>query len=288
MKTLAYFGCGIEPMDFSSFRYDRIILIDYNLANPNTILEEVIDGKNIIKMACDAFVAIDLLKDQKIKLDCFISINEGLQEGGGFYPLNGSYFLSYLSPILNDTYIHIYAPKYYGETHFKPLANKKKFVNYSFINVRKLSNDETGVIGTNLNNGKNFTLKSFLMKRIKNIEISECSIHFKLIHGNIWDYTDFIDYLFIPNNRYTPFLPSSNKIALFDKGSFPFYLFDNLKTKGIQTLGIIPWYSKNYEEELKEIIGFAKKYGIVISLFFVDKNDKILFENLLPPLNTKL
>lgn len=92
MKTLAYFGCGIEPMDFTSFRYDRIILIDYNLANPNTILEEVIYGKKIINMACDAFVAIDLLKEQKIKLDCFISINEGLYEGGGFYPLNGSYF----------------------------------------------------------------------------------------------------------------------------------------------------------------------------------------------------
>jgi hypothetical protein len=39
--------------------------------------------------------------------------------------------------------------------------------------------------------------------------------------------------------------------------------------------------SEDYNEELQKITEFAAKSGIEITLFFVDKNDQILFENIL-------
>lgn len=78
IKTLAYFGFGIEVEDFSDFDYDQIILVNLCLDISKTILTAIVDYKKIIKMACDALVKIDLLKEQKIKLDYFINIKEGL------------------------------------------------------------------------------------------------------------------------------------------------------------------------------------------------------------------
>ena len=283
MKTLAYFGCGIEEMDFSNFNYDRIILVDYHLKIHNKNFEEVIEKKIIIKMACASLDAIAILKQKNIKVDCYISINEGLIEGHGDYPLNGSYFLSYLAPILNDTYFHIYAPSYYGTTDIKPLCNKKNFKNSSFNILDPVSIESTGVIASKLNNGGNFPLKSYLLKRKRDIVVfDDPNANFKIIYGNIWEHEPDLDVLFLTlNKKYSPFLKQLKKIEWFEKGVFPFDKLENLNINEVKKIGIIPWYSKNYNEELQKITEFAAKSGIEITLFFVDKNDQILFENIL-------
>ena len=60
MKTLAYFASGIEKMDFSTFDYDRIILVDYEF---DTGLDNIKteNNKTIIRMSCDPIIAVDLL-----------------------------------------------------------------------------------------------------------------------------------------------------------------------------------------------------------------------------------
>ena len=283
MKTLAYFGCGIETMDFSDFQYDRIILIDYHLKIHNKNFEEVIENKIIIKMACAALDALAILKQKNIKLDCYISINEGLREGSGDYPLNSSYFLSYLAPVLNDTYYHIYAPRYYGKTDLTPLCNKKNFKNSSFYILSTVSIEATGVIASKLNNGENFPLKSYLLQRRSDIVVfDDPNANFKIINGNIWEHEADLDVLFLTlNEKYSPFLNNLKKIEWFEKGVFPFDKLENLKMKEVKKIGIIPWYSENYIEELTKIMGFAEKNSIEITLFFVDKNDQILFENII-------
>jgi hypothetical protein len=205
MKTLAYFASGIEKMDFSTFEYDRIILVDYEF-DTGLYNIQTENSKTIIRMSCDAITAVDLLKSKGIKLDCFVSINEGLEEGGGYYPLNGEYFLSYLSPILNDTYFHIYAPYYYRSTNLKPLASKKNFSNGSFTKVMEVDFKISGIVPSELNNAANCQLKCFQMQR-KEEEVFylDNNKKVKLIYGNIWNHSEDFEHLFLPANKLKKF-----------------------------------------------------------------------------------
>ena len=106
--------------------------------------------------------------------------------------------------------------------------------------------------------------------------------NFKIINGNIWEHEADLDVLFLTlNEKYSPFLNNLKKIEWFEKGVFPFDKLENLKMKEVKKIGVIPWYSENYIEELTKIMGFAEKNSIEITLFFVDKNDQILFENII-------
>lgn len=273
MKTLAYFASGIKKMDFSTFEYDRIILVDYefdtglfNIKNENS--------KTIIRMSCDAITAVDILKSKKIKLDCFVSINEGLCEGGGHYPLNGEYFLSYLSPILKDSYYHIYAPLYYSNI-CKTLSSKNAFRKNSFTKLNQIDFHTAGIDYLKLNGASNYNLKCFQMQR-KEEEIFylDNDKKVKLIYGNIWDHSENFQYLFLPANKLTRFIINHKKIHWFEKGNFPFNELKKIDYKIPFKIAMLPWYSKNYKVELCKLVEFAKNKNIEITLFFQDSRDK--------------
>ena len=277
MKTFAYFASGIEKMDFSNFDYDRIILVDYDFKTGEYDIK-VESNKTVIRMSCDAIAAVDILKSKKIKLDCFVSINEGLVEGGGFYPLNGEYFLSYLSPILNDTYYHMYAPYYYRSTEVKPLSSKNAFRKNSFNNVKQIDFHIAGIDHLKLNGASNYNLKCFQMQR-KEEEIFylDNNKKVKLIYGNIWDHSENFQYLFLPANKLTRFIINHKNIYWFLKGEFPFHELKNINYNQLVKIAILPWYSKNYIVELLKLVEFAQNKNIEIALFFQDRRDKELY-----------
>ncbi|GAB4143326.1 MAG: hypothetical protein Fur0041_18410 [Bacteroidia bacterium] len=111
-QTLAYMACGTQKMNLNALPYRHCFLSDRSFKNSY-------QKNNFICLAGDAIKALKYLRNKDQKLDCFISINEGLLEGGGDYPLNGEFFLALLSPVLNDIYLHIYSPEYYRWTPFR-------------------------------------------------------------------------------------------------------------------------------------------------------------------------
>jgi len=277
MRTFAYFASGIEKMDFSTFEYDRIILVDYEF-DTGLYNVKTESNKTVIRMSCDAIAAVDILKSKKIKLDCFVSINEGLVEGGGFYPLNGEYFLSYLSQILNDTYYHIYAPYYYRSTEVKPLSSKNAFRKNSFNNVKQIDFHIAGIDHLKLNGASNYNLKCFQMQgKEEEIFYLDNNKKVKLIYGNIWNHSEDFEYLFLPTNKLTMFFKNHKKIHWFKKGNFPFNELKNIDYKIPFKIAILPWYSKNYKEELRKLVVFAQNKNIEITLFFQDSRDKELY-----------
>jgi hypothetical protein len=274
MKTIAYFASGIEKMDLSSFGYDRIILVDngFKTGEYNIKIE---NNKTIIRMGCDAITAVDILKDKKIKLDCFISINEGLYEGGGNYPLNGEYFLSYLSPILKNTYYHLYAPNYYNTIDFRTLSSKNVFRKGSFYKEKEVDFKIAEIIPSTLNNAANYKLKCFQMQRkIEETYILDNDNKVKLIYGNIWNHIEEFEYVFLPSNKLTRFIKNHKNIHWFLKGNFPFNELENVNCKIPIKIAILPWYSKNYKVELGKLVEFAKNKNIQIDFFFQDSRDK--------------
>jgi hypothetical protein len=276
MKTLAYFASGTEEMDFSAFDYDRIILVDngYKTGNYNLKIK---NNKIIIKMACDSIEAVEILKEKDIKLDCFLSINEGLYEGGGHYPLNGEYFLAYLSPILKDIYYHIYAPSYYNNNDFRTLASKNAFRKSSFNQKSEVDFKTAGIDPSKLNNAGNYTVKYFMMRRKEEQTFVICE-NIKLIYGNVWNHIEEFEYLFFPKNSHTDYIVKHKNIHWFTKGEFSFKELNSIDFKIHTKIGIIPWYSNNYKKELKELVEIAKINAIEIVLFFQDIRDIGLYK----------
>ena len=80
-----------------------------------TITFRVSKSGKVICLGMDCLHAVNYLKKLKVKIDCFVALNEGLYEGGmDDMQSTAICFFGYVMPILSDEYIHIMNKKYYG------------------------------------------------------------------------------------------------------------------------------------------------------------------------------
>ncbi|MFC6997716.1 hypothetical protein [Rufibacter roseus] len=112
-RSLVYFASGrIVRKEYYSLPYDHIVLVDYNFRSTFAVRGKVIIIGMTALQATAAFTAAG------VKFDAFVCINEGLSEGGGYYPINGNWSMGTILPILKDTYLHLACPGYYGRTRW--------------------------------------------------------------------------------------------------------------------------------------------------------------------------
>ncbi len=264
-NIVAYFASGNRPMDLKSWDIDLLILVDNSFHKSEF-------GEKIWEIKSDAIEAVDLLASKGIKLDVFISINEGLNEGGGNYPLNGQFFIGYLMRILNPNYIHIYAPNYYSHTSPKYLSHKLPNIPY-VINALKQSDFIYDL--SLLNNGGGYLPKVFKMKRLDEACVQHPIFkHIKLVRKSIWEDAESLTKLFLPENTMLPYLKLfSTKIIDFIRGDFPFFKLNNVSiTKG-GTIGLVPWNSKDYKSELLKLNEWSISNDVLVSVYYLDEGD---------------
>ena len=262
--TAAYFASGTTPMNLDSWWLEKLILIDKSFQKTEMI------GK-VWKLKCDAFKAVDILKEKGIKLDVFISINEGLCEGGGEYPMNGQFFLAYLMQILKDEYFHIYAPKYYTQQ----IDYRWHFPNLPYT-IQALKKDDYDFDLSLLNNAGKYLPKVLKMKR--NIDqtvvhplFSNIQIHWK----SIWEEANNLKGIFIPDGSMLPYLTRFlPKIHIFQKGISPIEQFNLYDLSNGDVIGITPWSSLDYPSEIAQLDSWAKNKGVTVKIFYLDSKDK--------------
>ena len=81
MKTLAYFASGPIRKQYHNLNFDNIILID-------NCFRKLYDKTNVFKegkitcIGMDCLEAINYLRKENVRIDYFVSLNEGLYEGG--------------------------------------------------------------------------------------------------------------------------------------------------------------------------------------------------------------
>ena len=280
MKTLAYFASGTK-FDFDKLNlieFDQIILIDTNFKFNNSKVKKI--GSKILLLKMEAMEAVDYLVREKVQLDCFVSLNEGLCEGGGYYPMNGFYFLSYLTPILKDTYFHVYDPSYYRFQGCYVLGTKKAFKNHWFIEVEKLKLSSIGLpVDSFTNLEKAICLK--MVKKQKESLISKEFTSIEYIKGNIWENYDNLDLLILPYHRiYSHFISGKEKVMWFKNNSFPHVELEKLTLSENSVIGLVLWHGENYEMDFKLINEWALKNQVKVKLFFAHEEDKNKLENL--------
>jgi len=279
MKNLVYFASGKYKKEYQNLPVDKVYLIDsiFRKLNPSIIF-------SIGKVTCigmDALKSISYLKEKQVKIDFFVSLNEGLYEGGGSYAINSDMFLGYTMPLLKDKYIHIMNKSYYNNQYNVsmdlPFKKKELFKgDKKFIDPTLFSNDQY----------HKENAKVFQMSKINNSLSVSLNSNIRLIvdHESIWNYYDNLGLVILslfPQGQ-GDFFKKFNKIIDINKTTYNSVLELCIKNK-IPNIGFTPWLKGNYTELFDVLNNYNKEFPKNITLFHLNKSD---YANLKKELNT--
>jgi len=302
MKTLLYLASGGYYPEYATLPFDRLIFVDKSQGYAKSFPK---NDPRIRFIAADALIAIDMLKQEGVKVDCLVSVNEGLNEGGGNYPIFSDFLIGYLSPLLNDEIILVCDLNYY--------TSELKILNKLDWGFKKIKNLEPGMPGyidpacfsysqhqsTRANYGN-----VLLMERDKSeisINLPDSFTHVKIILGSIWEDEQTLDLMglnllskhslhdynndsYNKNNKETKiktvdnFFNAKPKVMDINGKSFSDIIEYSIE-KGYKHIGLTPWNKGNYQD----VINYLKNINEIpfnsIVFYHLNKKDfKVLRE----------
>jgi len=278
-KTLVYFASGPYKNRYELLPYDQIYLVDYcfigkgNRNNGSSDRKiQISESGKVFCLGQDCLQAVSYLKQRKIKIDTFISLNEGLYEGGkGGYALNSDMFLGYVMPLLSDDYIHIMNKTYYcNQFHVTMdlpyLMTEIKEGDKNYLDPFLFSDDEY-----HKNHAKVYRMKKQTSAEDLNINPN---IQISIIQDSIWNHADELDLIAIsitPQGQGDFFLGLNKVISLRDHTIGQ--ILDFCVREKIERIGFTPWAKNNYSSFIDQIKNHTKEYPNKISLFHLNKRD---------------
>ena len=255
-----YFASGPIREQYLNYPFEKLYLVD-------NIFKGIQDYGKIITIGLDCLDAVDYLSFQKIKIDCIISINEGLWEGGGYYKINSDAFFGYVWPLLNDTFYHLYDPTYYN-----PL-----FKNYEVdlpSKATKIDDDSNPLHSKNLSFSRR-TYKLFENQKdepFRRLQINGIVVN--LINSSIW--VNFEKY----NKVFLKFKESAF-VSKLKKRTNITLLANNFQIAGLEVLkGRIAFTTglfDSYEALFEKIKGLKNPDLKQVDIYFLNKKDWGLF-----------
>lgn len=261
MKTLLYLASGTYNSEYEQLPYDQIICVDYCSSAAKTYPQYETKVR-FIKM--DALLAIEQLRKEKIQIDCLVSMNEGLDEGGGIYPMFSGFLMGYLSPILKDEIILICDLEIYNN-----FRNGLASLDWGFHKKSEHFKGDEKYIDprTFMNHRENISPRGqvFCMKKnreIRSISINESLSKLQLIHGSIWEDQTELDFIgFSLTSIHS--LPRTNNSQIRTPADFfkskgvvdthllPFKeIISMARNKGAKNIGLGPWNKGEYQEAI--------------------------------------
>jgi hypothetical protein len=255
-------------------------LVDYCFARKRNLKFGICDqnikvsksGK-VICLGMDCLDAVNYLAHLKVKIDCFVALNEGLYEGGGKFAINGDMFLGYCMPILSDEYIHIVNKNYYGLNNNNHVTMD---LPYQMTEINEGDQDYLDSLFFSANKYHKGHAKVYRMKkRTSTAELKiNPNIKISIIHDTIWSYTDDLDLLAISITRQGQgdFFQGLSKVISLRERSVE-QILDYCVQKRIERIGFTPWSCGNYSSFFDKIQNYKEEYPKAISLFHLNRND---------------
>jgi hypothetical protein len=217
-KTLVYFAAGNRIDDeYKNLFYDNVILVDYNFRGCTY------DGEKIFCLSLDAIVAVYILKQLNVKIDCFVCICEGLYEGNGKYSINSNYFLNYCFPLFADTVLYMANNKeYYAGSEYKNI--RAHYLELPFIKKRRVTPEDDEYISPLIfspNEGHKAEVYLFEDKLDfkSSFNCGETPIH---VHqDSIWNFEEELDIIYIGfENNYQKAIYEKLETKIIDTANF--------------------------------------------------------------------
>ncbi len=271
MKTLVYFASGRNRSEYQRLDFERIILVDKCFRNKKLYKN---NGLQINKVTCigmDCLESIKFLKQENIKIDCFVSLNEGLFEGGGRYAINSDLFLGYVMPLLKDNYIHIMNQNYYCNMYNVSMDLPFEMKEISENDKRYISPFIFSKDDYHKNNAKVFQMLRIF--NIQNIFLNP-KLKISIINDSIWNYYNELDRIVIlfTSQGQRNFFDKLPKVIDLNHSSID-EIFSICKKNKIEKIGFTPWGRGDYNSFINRVKEFNDEYPKELYLFHLNKND---------------
>lgn len=270
-RNLIYIASGRRIREgYEDLPYDNIVLVD-------KCFPEVVAVKgNVIMIGLDSVRAVALLKQLSVKFSSLVCINEGLSEGGGKFAVLSNWSFSNLLPIMEDEYLLIACPDYYGQRKWKKmfdLPQKATTLSESEISATGI---DPKVFSDYYKYGKKFCVWRIAKQAGEPATFRLGSRIVTVQRKNIWEDYDVLDSLFV---RCSP-LEARNlksiapKIEILKNFSFGQILQFCNRNK-IEKLGLSPWLRGEYSMFLDFLEANEKnfKYLKSIHMYHINEND---------------
>jgi len=287
LKTLLYLAAGPYLKDYITLPFDKMYFVEKNEPLFNTSYQKI--PPNAEWICIDALKSIDLLKERDIKVDCLVSLNEGLNDGGSGYAILSDEVMGYLSPILKDDFVLICDFSHY------PLEVRDYYarLDWGFKKVKELKNGDSGFIDPKIftesqkYNAGNYG-HVFRMKRISRsarLSIANQNVEVKLVHGSIWDDEESLDGIGLKLNQKSLIGDCAynsqsigdfflNKSKVFNLKDMTFdAVLEYCEQNNINHLGLCPWLQGDYQEVINRLQGTLPNSLESISFYHLNTND---------------
>jgi len=280
MSTLLYLASGDYNPKYEDLNFDEIILVDKS----SRLGANIPKNSKVKLITMDALAAIRVLKKRRgnIKIDCLVSVNEGLFEGGGDYPMFSDFLLGYLSPILSDKLLVITDIAYYNAAKIGKRVAKMDWGFESELIPADQDNPlyiDPRIFATYGVREKPNYGDVFLLKRNKREQALSLNpqLDIKLVHGSIWEDEDQLDLIGLklrPRKR-------SRKVDDFFQGLDVYditnksieEILKDAEDKKVKHLGLTPWMNGNYDHVMDVLRNYTPIHLKKISFYHLRKKD---------------
>ena len=247
--NLVYFASGTNiKKEYFTLPYDNIFLVDMAFKEVNNI------NSKIFTIPLESTSAVNLFKLLNIEINCMVSINEGLGEGGGIYHINSDVFLGYVMPVFTSMVIHIGSLDYYSyQDRNKYLHIKQHYLDIPFSNIETLSKEDKDYLNPNIFNTRyNGIVTKLYNKSDKNYSFVKEGVNISVIHKSIWEDVEDLDACFVifDNQRQQKLFSNfhNNIYPIWvnhDKSQFPGAIHlndikDLIKDNNWDSIGLLP------------------------------------------------
>lgn len=285
MKTLLYLASGPYYENYETLPYEKVILVDSHSFR-NGLQQPI--GSKVKCMRMDALPAIQKLKDENVRIDCLVSLNEGLAEGGGHYPIFSDFLLGYLSPILNDDIIVITNLDYYDSFTLRHQIEKMDWgFKKSKVNPEDVDYIYPGIFSDSQRvQNRMYDAQFghvFRLKRNKS-EISlnlNQNLKIRIIHGSIWE-NPLADLIGIKLSTTIPLTGNGNTVQGFFLSHKNVWNIEDMSFENIlkiceelklKTISLAPWRKGDYSQMINDLRQFNGRCPEQIDFYHLNKND---------------
>jgi hypothetical protein len=305
MKTLLYLASGEYYPEYETLPFERLIFVDRSQSYAKSYPK---NNPRIRYIAADALFAIDMLKQEGVKIDCLVSLNEGLYGGGGNYPIFSGFLMGYLSRLLNDKFTLVCNLNYYASE--LKILNK---LDWGFKKNKMLKPSmpdyiDPTVFSYSQHQSKNANFGNvFIMEREKSeiaFNLPDSLTKIKIIHGSIWEDEQTLDVIGLnllskyslhdnnndnlnKNNKknentkintVNQFFNAKPKVMDISGKSFS-EIMEYCMEKGYKHIGLTPWNKGNYQDVINYLRSLNDKTFNSINFYHLNKKDfKVLRE----------
>jgi len=279
MKTLVYFASGPYREEYQDLDFNGIYLIDNCFKKIQHKQNHIFSHGKVTCIGMDCLESIELLKNEDVHIDCFVSLNEGLGEGGGSYAINSDMFLGYAMPLFKDKYIHIMNKNYY---------HKLKYVSMDLpYDIEEIMENDNKYLSPYIFSKYDYHLgfaKVYQMTKSQNKQSYKLSpiIKFDIINDSIWNYYEELDIaaILFSDQGQSDFFDKLPKVINMKNKTIE-DIFTYCVQNKINKIGFTPKACLNYYALIKEIQTSYFDYPKEIKLFHLNKNNYKVIEDLL-------